>query len=143
MTIMTNKGTFTKAAVLTSIINFVRENGVDTTYHGVAEDGVEYDVPASDVETTLTAMLAQLEKPRATKDKPENEADRMIILAYLRDNSGNAYSATEILVATANQLEGKVSNQRVSYLLKNLAEDGLVEKTTFKRNVTWRAIVPE
>lgn len=142
MTIMTNKGTFTKAAVLTSMLAYVRENGVDTTYHGVADNGVEYDIPAHDVETALMGMIAQLEKQRSTKDKPENEQDSEIILAYLRANP-DLHSATEILIATAKDFVGSASNQRVSAILKKLAEAGAVEKISEKRKTLWRAIFTE
>lgn len=139
MTIMTNKGSFTKAAVLTSMLTYVRENGVDTTYHGVADDGVEFDVPARDIETTLMSMIAQLEKARPAKTNPANDEDSETILAYLRANP-EPHSATEILVATAKDFAGSASNQRVSALLKKLNENGVVEKITEKRKTSWQAV---
>lgn len=142
MTIMTNKGTFTKAAVLTSMLTYVRENGVDTTYHGIADDGVEYNVPARDIETTLTAMIAQLEKARPAKTNPANDEDSETVLAYLRANP-DTHTATEILVATAKDFVGSASNQRVSSMLKKLAENGAVEKITDKRKTLWRAVFTE
>jgi len=139
MTIMTNKGTFTKAAVLSAMLTYVRENGVDTTYHGINDEGVEFDVPAHDIDTTLSTMIAQLEKARPTKTNPANDEDSNTILAYLRENRGTLVTATEILVATAKDFVGSASNQRVSNLLKKLAENGMVERMPDKRKVYWQA----
>lgn len=100
------------------------------------EEENEFDFPTSEVIAKLKGMVAALDnKAAGTKRKPtakqsENEGFKALILDFLRANPDHLYTCTEIGkgIPELNEL----NNQRISALMRGLADARTVEKITEK-----------
>jgi len=107
-----------------------------TTYKTAIEYAIKNlpDAPA-DVRDKLTALVASLEKKSGAERKPTatqvaNEGFKSAIIDFLRE-ADKPQTVTDILKGVA-ALNG-FSNQKVSALMTQLVNGGLVVKTTDKR----------
>lgn len=107
-----------------------------TTYKTAIEYAIKNlpDAPA-DVRDKLTALVASLEKKSGAERKPTatqvaNEGFKSAIIDFLRE-ADKPQTVTDILKGVA-ALNG-FSNQKVSALMTQLVNSGLVVKTTDKR----------
>ena len=109
---MTNKMTYAKA--LEIAMNAVKEN--------------------KEVYDKLDALKASIAKKNSAERKPTatqkaNEGYKEAILAYME--TGKKYTITELMKGVVELAD--LSNQRVSALVRQLKEEGLVERTEEKR----------
>lgn len=107
-----------------------------TTYKTAIEYAIKNlpDAPA-DVRDKLTALVASLEKKSGAERKPTatqvaNEGFKSAIIDFLR-GADKPQTVTDILKGVA-ALNG-FSNQKVSALMTQLVNGGMVVKTTDKR----------
>jgi hypothetical protein len=102
-------------------------------------ENFEADLPA-DVFEKLGKIKASFEKKsenrKATATQTENIGFKENILAVLAD--GGSYTVTEI--QGKDTALGALSNQRVSALLRQLIDDGKVEKTVDKKKSYFKAV---
>ena len=109
---MTNKMTYAKA--LEIAMNAVKEN--------------------KEVYDKLDALKASIAKKNSAERKPTatqkaNEGYKEAILAYME--VGKKYTITDLMKEVVELVD--LSNQRVSALVRQLKEEGLVERTEEKR----------
>lgn len=87
-----------------------------------------------DVSDKIDAMIASFEKKaqnkKATKTQEENVGYKAEILRVLAE-AENGMTVSEVL--KASDVLGEFSNQKVSALMRQLIEDGKVEKTMDKK----------
>lgn len=88
---------------------------------------------SAEVVEKLTAIRTSFEKKSATKkptaNQKENEGFKEVILTVLAD--AGAVTVTELQAKDATL--GALSNQRVSAILRQLVQDGVVVKTVDKK----------
>lgn len=108
------------------------------TYVSVISDVLNGEVLTDAHKEKLTALKASLEKRASGERKPTatqkaNVAVKEAISVFLAD--GTAHSATEIGKAC-----GEISNQKASALLKQMVDEGSVEKFTEKRKTYFKIV---
>lgn len=101
---------------------------------------IEYALTHADLPTEvadkLTALRESIAKKNAAERKPttkqkENAAYKQDILDFMVE--GHIYTAAEIAKSVPSIVEGGISVNRVSPMLTQMAESGLLTKTVEKR----------
>lgn len=108
-----------------------------TEIKGILEElGKERLVKVMEHELELLAKKNSAEK-KPTAVQVENEGIKSVILEVLMD-SGKMMTISEIQKANAEL--GEMSNQRISALVRQLKEDGKVERIEDKRKAYFKAV---
>lgn len=111
-------------------------NTTKMTYAIALTSAIECETLSADVREKLSALLAQMEKKAVSKGerKPtakqvENVGLKADILAAME--SGVGYTISELIKTVPSLAE--VSNQRVSALVRQMKEEGLLTREEIKR----------
>lgn len=106
----------------------------------VAPEGMTEDM----VTEFLTKEVAKLasHKSKPTKENAAATADSEVILEIL-SGADTGMRVSEILAECMGRLEGAVSSQRVTALLKKMELDGRVERIVEKKIAYYKAVFEE
>lgn len=117
------------------MVTITKKTALEIAIAAINGETVDFgDFTVTDVTDKLNGMIAQLEKRTSADRKPsarqvENEGIKETVLAVLA-TTDRPLTVSELL---AYEGLDKLSNQRLSALLRQLKEDGKVVKTTEKK----------
>ena len=98
-----------------------------------ALNGEDTTIPTEELVTFIEGRIAQIEKKASSKKSAKNSEENIALANIILEVLTNEPTTVSELQNKDDRLAPPISNQKVSYILRTLVDEGKVVKTVEKR----------